>query len=41
MMREWDEKADQPTPLSLKLEFAVLFALQMYAIFATIEMVLS
>ena len=40
-MRDWDDNPDEPTPLSMKLEFAVLFAIQIYAIYAMIEMALS
>ena len=40
-MRDWDDNPDEPTPLSMKLEFALLFAMQIYAIYAMIEMVLS
>ena len=39
-MREWDDTADQPPPLGMKLEFAVLLAIHVYAIYGVLRMVI-
>ena len=40
-MKEWDDTADQPPRLGMKLEFAVLLAIHVYAVYGVIRRVIT
>ena len=40
-MREWDDTADRPASLGIKVEFAVLLTVHLLAIWAAVDMVFS